>query len=170
MTHSLMSLNKLCNHKVSQINIFTNKPDNSGQHNHTMSFFTHFDFESVLSSKTHSWWANIYYSLAEALSIFATHSFYLISTGFFLLHDKHFETNENISNRIDESNTPSFYNTIHRLVWWVGWINFLFSSLFFRENCIWSSCFLFITVWLSLDTSSETASWITLVCSLVCWD
>ena len=33
----------------------------SGQHNHTMIFFTHFDFESVLSSSTHSWQANIYY-------------------------------------------------------------------------------------------------------------
>ena len=50
-----------------------------------------------------------------------------------LLHDKHFVTNENNSDRTDESNTP-FHNTIHRLVWWVGWIHFLFSSLFSRKT------------------------------------
>ena len=72
--------------------------------------------------------------------VLATHCFYLISVVFSLLHDKHFETNKKISNRIDESNTP-FYNTIYRLVWFVGWIHFLFSSLFSRENCIWSPCF-----------------------------
>ena len=62
-----------------------------------------------------------------------------------------------------------FYSAIHRLVWWVGWIHFLFSSLFSRENCIWSPCFLFITAWLSLDTSGKTSSWISFVCSLVCF-
>ena len=44
------------------------------------------------------------------------------------------------------------------------------SGLISRENCIWSPCFLSITAWFSLDISVETASWITLVCSLVCWD
>ena len=70
--------------------------------------YPHFDFESVLSSNTHSWRANIYYSwgVAEALSVFATYSFCFISAVFSLLRDKHFETNENISNRSDESNTP----------------------------------------------------------------
>ena len=129
------------------------------------------------------------------LSVFAA-PFYLISAVFSVLHDKNFETNENISNRIDESNTP-FFNTIHEMVWWVGWIDFLFSSLFlektvldllafcwlqsdglvelisfflviFRENCIWPPCCLLVTAWLSLDTSGETTSSITFFCSLVC--
>ena len=103
------------------------------------------------------------------LSVFSTHSFYLSSQLFFLcciMHDEHFETNEKISNRIDESNT-TFYNTIHRLVWLVGWIHFLFSGLFSGENCVWSPCFLFITAWLTLNTSDETTSWINCVCSLV---
>ena len=55
-----------------------------------------------------------------------------------MLHDKYFETDEKISCRIDDSITP-FYNTIHRLLWWVDkseWIHFLFSSLFSRENWI----------------------------------
>ena len=48
MTHSLISLDKLCDNKASQIGIFTNKLDDLD--NHTVSFFTHFDFESVSSS------------------------------------------------------------------------------------------------------------------------
>ena len=48
-THSLISLNKPSKDKASQIDILTNKPDNSGQHDHTMSSYTDFDFESVLS-------------------------------------------------------------------------------------------------------------------------
>ena len=39
MTHLLKSLNKPCNDKASQIDIFTNRLDNSGQHNHAMSAF-----------------------------------------------------------------------------------------------------------------------------------
>ena len=139
----------------------TNKLDNSDNTTILWAFFTHFDFGSVLSSNTHRWRANISYSYGVAESLF----FYLISAVFSLLHDKHFETNEKISNRIDKSNT-SIYNTIHRLVWWVGWIHFLVS----RENCIWSPCFLFVTEWLILDNSGEATSWITFVCSLVCWD
>ena len=139
-----------------------------------MSFFTHFDLESVLSSNAHTWQANICCSwgIAEALSVFSNPFFLsLTSAVFSLLHDKHFETNEKISNWTDESNTP-FYNTIHRLVWVRDWMNsfFNFSGLFSRENCIWFPCFLFITTWLSLDTSGETTSWLTSVCSLVCWD
>ena len=52
MTYLLIPVNKLCNNKASQIDIFTNKLDNSD--NTSMSFFTHFDFESVLSSNTYS--------------------------------------------------------------------------------------------------------------------
>ena len=129
-----------------------------------MSFFTHFDFESVLSSNTHN---ELTYIIAkgvvEVLISFCYPCILFISSQLFfsLLHDKHFETNEKISDRFDESNTL-FYNIIHRLVGWVGWIHFLFSSLFSRENCIWSSCFLFITAWFSLDTFDETTSWIIL--------
>ena len=86
-----------------------------------MCFFTYFDFESVLPSNTHSWLATSYYrsGIAEALPVFATHYFYLISAAFFsLYHDKNFETNEKSSNRNNESITP-FYNPIHWLVWWV---------------------------------------------------
>ena len=82
-----------------------------------MSFFTHFNFESVLLSNTHSCRANISYSegVAETVPVFAHRSFYLISADFSLLDDKHFGANEKISNRIDESNTP-FHNTFYRLV------------------------------------------------------
>ena len=45
------------------------------------------------------------------------------------------------------------------------WYNGLDEPIFFFiENCIWSPCFLFITAWLNLDTSDETASWLTFVC------
>ena len=81
-------------------------------------------------------------------------------------HDKYFEIDEKSSCRIDESINPC-YNTIHRLVWWVGWIYFIFYSLFSRKNCMWSPCFLFITTWFSLGTSGEITSWITLVCLLI---
>ena len=37
---------------------------------------------------------------------------------------------------------------------------FLFLQSFFGESSIWFACFLFITGWLCLDTSSETTSWI----------
>ena len=46
------------------------------------------------------------------------HPFYLFSTVFSPLHDKHFETNENISCKTDES-IILYYNTIHQLIWWV---------------------------------------------------
>ena len=136
---------------ITQINIFTNKLDNS---DNTTMLWT-FLLILVLNQSYHRT------HIADELTyiiVLATHCFYLISVVFPLLHDKHFETNEKISNRIDESNTP-FYNTIYRLVWLVGWIHFLFSSLFSRENCIWSPCFLFITArLLSLDTSGGTTS------------
>ena len=31
-------------------------------------------------------------------------------------------------------------------------------------------CFFLITWWFSVDTISETASWVTLICWIVCWD
>ena len=56
--------------------------------------------------------------------------------------------------------------------WWVDEeynesIYGLFYSLFSRETRILSSCFLFITARFSLDTSGETSSRITLICSFV---
>ena len=54
----IIPLNKLCDEKASQVDIFTNKLDNSD--NATIpSFFTHFHFKSVLSSNTHSWLAEV---------------------------------------------------------------------------------------------------------------
>ena len=110
MTYSLILLNKSCDDKALQIDIFTNKLDNLDNTTLLCAFFAHFDFESVLSSNTRSWRGNIYYSqsVAEAISVSAT-IFFLSSPLFFLLHDKHFETNEKISNRIEASHT-SFYN------------------------------------------------------------
>ena len=52
--------------------------------------------------------------------------------------------------------------------WYDGLDEFIF---FFLEKTAFDlPCFLFVTVWLILDTSGETTSWITFVCSLVCWD
>ena len=65
-----------------------------------------------------------------------------------------------------------YYFIIQSIDWYYNGLDesiFLFLVLFSRENCIWS-LFLFITAWFSLGTSGETTSWITLVCSLVCWD
>ena len=47
---------------------------------------------------------------------------------------------------------------------------FLFLQSFSGENCIWSSCLLFITLWFSLNISGETTSWINMDCSMVYWD
>ena len=76
--------------------------------------------------------------------------------------DKHFETNEKISNRIDESNAP-FYNTIHD---GLDEFTFFFIVLFLEKAAF---DLLFIAAWLSLVTSGEATSWITFTCSLVCW-
>ena len=115
---------------ITQINIFTNKLDNS---DNTTMLWT-FLLILVLNQSYHQT------HIADELTyiiVLATHCFYLISVVFSLLHDKHFETNENISNRTDESNTP-FYNTVH-LNWCDGSDEFIFffSGLFSRENCIW---------------------------------
>ena len=59
---SIISLNKLRNDKASHIDNFTNKLDNSDNTNMLWVFLTHFHFKSVLSSNTHSWLANMYYS------------------------------------------------------------------------------------------------------------
>lgn len=88
------------------------------------------------------------------------------------LHDKNFESDGNISCRIDQLIIP-FYNTIHQLVWWVDkecHKSIFFSSLLSKENCIGSPCFLFVTAWISLDTSGETNPSVTFAYSLVCWD
>ena len=167
----IISLNKLCDDKASHINIFTNKLDNSDNATILWDFLTHFAFKSVLSSNTRSWLADIYYSwgVAEVLPVISLPILFISSQLLFLLHDKHFETNEKNSNRTDESITihrlsggsraagtskmecfvvivnafqPLTINTKHsildvvaalypplRLVWWAGWIHFLFSSL-----------------------------------------
>ena len=80
MTHSLISLNKSCNDKASQIDIFANKLDNSDNITILWAFLLILIFNQS-DHHTHSWRANIYYScvVAEAQSVFAIHSFYLIS-------------------------------------------------------------------------------------------
>ena len=60
--HLFISLNKLRDNKASEIDIFTNKLDNSDNTTILWVFLTHFHFKSVLSSNTHSWLANICYS------------------------------------------------------------------------------------------------------------
>ena len=163
--------------RPSQIDIFTNKLpvaiDNLNNPTILRVFFTHFDLESVLSLNTHSWKANIFYSqgVAEALSVFSTHSFYL-SSQLFILYCM-----TNILRQMKKflielmDRIPNFIAlSIDWYVSGVGWIHFLFSGLFSRGNCIWSPCFLFIKAWLSLDTSGETTSWITFVFSLLCWE
>ena len=95
---------------------------------------------------------------------------YLVPTLFFL-HDKHFETDENISFKTDESmilkhNLSSGIMILLGEEWW--WIHFLFLRFFFSGgNCIWPLCFLFIIRPFSLVTSGETTSWITSVCLTV---
>ena len=111
-----------------------------------VSFFTHFDFESV-SSYTKSWLTiltYIIYLVAEAIIYSYLFLSYLKSNSFSLLDDKHFETNEKVSFRIDEW-IILFYNTFHWLVWWVNkwWIHFSFSTLqsFFYRNLYLISLF-----------------------------
>ena len=66
--------------------------------------------------------------------------------------------------KTDESITL-FYNTIQRLVLsWVGWINFLLSSLFSREKCIFDLAFCSLHC-----TSGETTSLITLILITFNW-
>ena len=58
-----------------------------------------------------------------------------------------------------------------RQEWWIRNPSWSYSTYtrFSGENCIWSPWLLFISKWVSLDTSGETASWITLVCPMFCW-
>ena len=61
------------------------------------------------------------------------YAFYLISSTFCPLHDKHFETDEKISCRVDESITI-LDNAIHRLIPWIDKIDesiFLYLATFF---------------------------------------
>ena len=65
MTHSLCMhhiIKKIVWWQVSEIDIFTNKLDNSDSTTILWVFFTHFHFKLVLSSNIYSWLANIYYS------------------------------------------------------------------------------------------------------------
>ena len=97
--------------------------------------------------------------------------FHLISTLMICLHCMIFIW-ERLKIFFVELMNQLFYNTIYLPVWWVDkwWIHFFFCNLFFKDNCIWSPCFFFITEWSSLDTFGETASGIASVCSTVCWD
>ena len=141
MTHSLISLNKSCVRACGgwqsiAVDIFTNKLDNSDN----TAILWAFLLILILNHSYHQTHTadELTYIIAkaqpEALSSFR-YPFFLSHLSYFFsqLHEKHFETNEKISNGIDESNTP-FYNKIDQLVWWVGWIHFLFSSLFSREK------------------------------------
>ena len=91
------------------------------------------------------------------------------------MHVKPFETDEKIFRTIDESITL-FYDTIRRQDDGLDKRDesfFSFSSvcLFSGENCLWSPwVFFLITWWFSVDTFSENASWMTLICWTVCWD
>ena len=99
-----------------------------GQHNYTMIVFTHFDFESVLSSNTHNLLGNIRYiylhtyihtyihiyihtyilpyilssSFSRWVCMYPFFLYHLSSNRFSPLHDKHFKTDVKISCRIDE--------------------------------------------------------------------
>ena len=87
--------------------------------------WTHIADELTLLQLRRSW---------SAISFTIHYSFYLISAVFSPLHDKHCETNDNVSNKIDESNTL-FYHIVHRLVWWDGLHEFiLFFLVFFYRK------------------------------------
>ena len=118
--HLFISLNKLRDNKASEIDIFTNKLDNSDNTTILWAFLLILIFNQSYH-QTLSWRANIYISFRYPF--FLSHL-----SCFSLLHDKHFETNEKNYNRIDES------ITVHRRVWCVGWIHFLFSSLLSLEK------------------------------------
>ena len=98
-----------------------------------MSFLTHFQFKSVLSSNTHSWLAKLRCSWRATSFHSPFFSLPNLSCFFCCMIDKHFETNEKNSNRTDESITP-FYATNHRLVWWVGWIHIFFLVFFLQRK------------------------------------
>ena len=84
-----------------------------------MSFWSHFHFKSVLSSNTHSWLDNIYYSsgVAEVLPVLPI--LFNSAQLFFLLHDNHFETNE--------KNLIELMNRLQSIDWYDG----LDESIFF---------------------------------------
>ena len=66
---------------------------------------------------------------------------------------------------------PSF--TTHTIAWYDGLDEFIFFFLVFLLEKTAFDLLAFCSlqrVWLSLDTSGVTTSWITFVCSLVCWD
>ena len=54
--------------------------------------------------------------------------------------------------------------------WREWWIHFPFSKVFLLEETVFDLIFLLITEWFTIDTFSETTFWITLVCSMFCWD
>ena len=155
-------LSKLHDNKASQIDIFTNKLDNLGNTTIPWVFFTHFNFESVLWSNTHGWWATLTYIKKTYLKHyqFSLQLLFLCCMMNVLKQITTFITE--LLNRLPHFATQS----IDWYLWWVGWIHFLFSSLISRENCLLA--FLFIRAWLSLDTSGETTSWITFVWVLAC--
>ena len=66
-----------------------------------------------------------------------------------------------------------FCNSIHRAIWWVNKNDesILFFLIFLLEKAAFDLLvFCFITAWFSLDMSGETNSFMSLVCSPVCWD
>ena len=108
-----------------------------------MSFFTHFDFESVLSSNKHSWQAGIYYtyiiarrswSWVPVISLsYSVYPFFLSHTSsvFSPLHDKHFEANEKIlvelMNRLPHFITQS-----------IDWYDGFTRSVMINQFCLFS--------------------------------
>ena len=91
----------------------------------------------------------------------AIHSFYLISTLFFL------HCMKNILRwmkkfLVESMNQLFCNNPLTGVMGWQVMIHFSLSTVFFF---IWSPYFLFITEWFNIDTSRETTIWTTLVCS-----
>ena len=132
-----------------------------------MSFLTHLHFKSVLSSNAHIWLANIYYSwgVAEVQPAFAAHSLELIHA---------FQLSFlccmiNILRQMKKILIQLMNRLLHFITQFIDWFDGLDESIFFflvfflEKTAFDLLAFLFITGWLTLETSGESASWITFV-------
>ena len=131
MTHSLILLNKSCDDKALQIDIFINELDNLDNTTLLCAFL----LVLILNQSYHQTHIadEVTYIIAKAyLKQYQSLLPILFPSSqlFFLLHDKHFETNEKISNRIDASNTP-FYNLSTGMMGWMNLELHLMSLLLF---------------------------------------
>ena len=140
----------MCNDKASQIDIFTNKLDNSDNTTILWAFLLIF----ILHQSYHQ--THVADQLIYIIAMGQLKRYQFLLPVLFNSSQLFFSEKILIEllNRLPHVITQS-------IDWYDG---------FSRENCIWSPCFLFTTAWLSLDTSGETTSWTTFVCSLVSWD